>query len=127
MYIWVTRYSASLSVKCIFFSSVVRFCFWELSMAGLVSSFFFPHSSLKSRSAGCPDMCVWGGHGQRGSELNNGWFLIEIKLGREQSEQACHYQGNRAEYLILNLQSQTQPDQHARFLLNNHFIIIQPK
>lgn len=63
MYIWVTRYSASLPE--VFFFFFFSFC-CMLSLqrtrlvAGLVSS-SSPRSSLKSGSAGCPDVCVLGG------------------------------------------------------------------
>ncbi len=70
MYIWVTRYSASLPEKCFFFFSCCTFLLQRTRLVpGLVSSSSSPRSSLKSGSAGCPDVCVCvlgGGGGSRG-------------------------------------------------------------
>lgn len=66
MYIWVTRYSASLP-EVFFFLSLFFCCTLSLQrtrmVAGLVSCSSSPRSSLKSGSAGCPDVCVLGGGG----------------------------------------------------------------
>lgn len=129
MYIWVTHfshffwelcvcahacmYALSLSLLCLP-PSLLRACLVTGSTPLLSATFVLEvRISGVPRSEGRLAGREWGfgrgrRTGQRGWELNNGWFLIEIKAWWKQREQACHYLGNRAECLILNTMQQNQ-------------------